>query len=129
MRAVDTNILVRLLMKDDPAQLARVTAMLSSATACAKPTVILETEWVLRSVYRLQPAQILLGLRSLLGLPELRIDMAEHVALALDWFERGMDFADALHLATAQNRTGIATFDRDFIKAAARLGLATVAEP
>jgi predicted nucleic acid-binding protein len=40
-----------------------------------------------------------------------------------------MDFADALHLATARNCDGIATFDRNFIKAATRLGLATVAEP
>jgi len=77
----------------------------------------------------MQPAQILLGLRSLLGLSELRVEMAEAVAVALDWFEQGMDFADALHLATARDCTGFATFDRDFIKAAARLGLATVAEP
>jgi predicted nucleic-acid-binding protein len=129
MRAIDTNVLVRLLMKDDPAQLARVTTMLRAATACAMPTVILETEWVLRSVYRLKPGEILFGLRGLLGLAELRIEMPEAVAQGLDWFEQGMDFADALHLATVRNRTGIATFDRDFIRTAARLGLTTVAEP
>ncbi len=40
-----------------------------------------------------------------------------------------MDFADALHLATARHCDGLATFDREFIKAATRIDLQTVAEP
>lgn len=129
MRAVDTNVLVRLLMRDHPEQLARVTAMLRAATVYATPTVLLETEWVLRRGYRLRTQEIVVGLRSLLGLPELRVERADAVALALEWCEAGMDFADALHLATAAGCDGFATFDRDFIKTASRLGVADVAEP
>ena len=55
--------------------------------------------------------------------------MREAIAKALDWFEQGMDFADALHLATAQDCTGMLTFDRDFIKTAARIGAGNVSEP
>jgi predicted nucleic-acid-binding protein len=129
MRAVDTNVLVRLLMRDEQAQFDRVTAMFSAGGLCAMPTVILETEWVLRRVYRLRRAEVALGLRGLLRLPGLSVEPADVVALALDWFEQGMDFADALHLASARHWEGFATFDRDLIKIAARVGAKDVAEP
>jgi len=118
MRAVDTNVLVRLLLQDDADQFARVMMLLNSGAACVTPTVILETEWVLRSVYRLPPLGILDALRSLLQIAELRVQSAVEVSRALDWFEQGMDFADALHLATAPDCDGFATFDRDFIRVA-----------
>jgi predicted nucleic-acid-binding protein len=129
MRAVDTNVLVRLLLQDHPGQFARTMTMLRNSTVCATPTVILETEWVLRSVYRLRSAEILEALRSLLQIAELHVESQGEISQALDWFEQGIDFADALHLATARHCDGLATFDRDFIKAAARIGLQTVAEP
>jgi predicted nucleic-acid-binding protein len=129
MRAVDTSIVVRLLMHDDTEQLERVTAMLRPGPVCVTSTVILETEWVLRRVYRLEDAVIALGLRGLFGLPGIRIDAEAAVGMALDWFEQGMDFADALHLASARHCDGFFTFDRDFIKAASRIGAGDVDEP
>ncbi len=103
--------------------------MLGAGRACATPTVLLETEWVLRRTYGLRPTEIVLGLRGLLGLSEFEFAAADSVALALDWYEQGMDFADALHLSSARYCAGLATFDRDFIRTAARIGAGRVAEP
>ncbi len=129
MRAADTNVIVRLLMRDEPQQFEQVMTMLQHESVYATPTVLLETEWVLRSAYRLSPRDIQQAFRHLLGLPEIHVEAAAAIARAVQWFEAGMDFADALHLATAEDRTGIATFDRDFIKIAARLNAGPVTEP
>ena len=68
-------------------------------------------------------------MRSLIGIDGVRIEQPAAVVQALDWLEQGMDFADALHLALASECDGFATFDRDFIKAAACIGARHVAEP
>jgi len=84
---------------------------------------------VLRSVYRLTPADIGAAIRKFIGLPTVSVEQLHRVLAALAWFERGMDFGDALHLSAAENCDGFATFDRAFIKTAARLGAGSVAEP
>jgi predicted nucleic acid-binding protein len=127
--AVDTNVIVRLLTTDHPAQLDRAVALFRSNGTWVPTTVVLEVEWVLRRGYRHRPIQIVAALRSLIGLPGVELENAAAVLQALAWLEHGMDFADALHLATASHCDGIATFDRDFIKAASRLGAGNVAEP
>lgn len=129
MRAADTNIVVRYLVADDSAQLERASRFLETGPCWLGVTVLLETEWVLRRGYKRTPQDIVAGFRLLYGLPMVTVERAHDVASALDWFERGMDFADALHLATAQDCTGMLTFDRAFIKTAARIGAGNVAEP
>ena len=129
MRAADTNIVVRYLVADDDAQFERASRFLENAPCWLGITVLLETEWVLRRAYRRTPTDIAAGLKLLYGLPMLTVERARDVASALDWFEQGMDFADALHLATTQDCDGMVTFDRDFIKTAARIGAGNVAEP
>jgi predicted nucleic-acid-binding protein len=129
MRAVDTNLIVRIFAKDDAEQTARAVAFIDAGDVWIPMSVILEAEWVLRSAYRAAPQKICRLLRSLLGLPGLHVENAEDVSQALDWFEQGMDFADALHLASARHCERLATFDRDFIRAAARIGAGNVAEP
>jgi predicted nucleic-acid-binding protein len=129
MRAVDTNVVVRLLAKDHPEQSARAFAVFGGGDTWVPVTVMLETEWVLRSAYRSEPRKIVALFRSMFGIPGVAVENAAAVTQALDWYEHGMDFADALHLATAQGCDGFATFDRDFIKTAARLGAGRVAEP
>ena len=129
MRAVDTNVIVRLLAKDHPEQYQRALALFEGGGVWIPLTVVLETEWVLRSGYRSAPERIAALLRSLMGLPGIEVENTDAVIQALDWFEQGMDFADALHLAAARHCDGIATFDRDFIRTAARLGIAGVRSP
>jgi len=90
---------------------------------------MLESEWVLRSVYGYPTASVCKALRAFAGLPRVSVEEPAALARALDLAEGGMDFADALHLLTAQECEAMATFDRPFIKAAHAAGFGTVREP
>jgi predicted nucleic acid-binding protein len=92
-------------------------------------TVQLETEWVLSSIYGYAAAQVAKGLRAFAGLPHVTVKEAGRAAQALDWMEAGMDFADALHLATAQGCDGFVSFDQRFARAANRLSPIKVRTP
>jgi len=121
MLAVDTNVVVRYLTGDDPEQFAQAVDIVEGNDIFVSLTVLLETEWVLRSVYRFVPVQIARVLRAFAGLPLVTVEKAHSVSLALQWTERGLDFADALHLAQAQNFGAFITFDRDLVQRAAGL--------
>jgi predicted nucleic-acid-binding protein len=110
--AVDTNILVRYLVEDDPAQTDRAEAVLRSGTVLVPTTVLLETAWVLRSSYRFDRAAIIEGITKLLGLPGVEAEDSAIAGQALDWYGQGLDFADALHLASSGRAEAFATFDR-----------------
>lgn len=98
MIAVDTNVVVRLLVNDDAAQARRARALFERERVFVSPTVLLEAQWVLRSAYGLASGQVLGHLRALLGLPGVTTDRPHAVADALDASENGLDFADALHM-------------------------------
>ena len=119
MRAVDTNIVVRYLTGDDPGQIARVRGAIDAGYVYVSNTVLLETEWVLRRAYGYGPDEIVRGLRYLAGHPRIRVENAHLLAEALEHAERGMDFADALHLGAAAQCEAMLTFDRHFIRMAA----------
>jgi predicted nucleic acid-binding protein len=57
----------------------------------------------------------------LFGLRNVRLSNAQLVAQAIDWHERGLDFADALHLALSQHHAVMKTFDEKFVKRAKKL--------
>ena len=118
MHGVDTNVIVRYLAGDDPAQAATAHAVIGRKPIFVPRTVLLEAESVLRNVYDLPSEQAIPALRALAGLPNVSIENPELAAKAMDWAEAGMDFADALHLAAAAECEGFLTFDRRF----ARLG-------
>lgn len=129
MLAVDTNVVVRFLTKDDPKQSARAGEIIHDNDIWIAKTVLLEAEWVLRSVYAYSPAWIESGLRRLSGLPQVEIEDEPDVARALEWFAAGMDFADALHLASSGPAEGFATFDRKLATQARRLAAIDVVMP
>lgn len=91
-------------------------------------TVMLEVERVLRSAYEYRPADVARAIRSFAGLPTVTVEDGDMVATALDLAERGMDFADALHLGKAAHCNGMASFDRKFVKAAQAAAYDTVRE-
>jgi predicted nucleic-acid-binding protein len=126
MLAVDTNVVVRYLTADDPAQFARAAEIVEGDDTFIGLTVLLETEWVLRSIYRYEPAQVVLALRSLAGMPRVMLESPETVATALNWTTDGMDFADALHLSAAGQCDSFVTFDRKLGNLARRLNTPTV---
>ena len=112
MIAVDTNVLVRLIAADDPGQLALARSLFEHESIFIPKTVLLETEWVLRSAYRVAPDVLAAAIRRLLGLSNVTLEGGATVGRALDWYDSGFDFADALHLASCGPATGFATFDR-----------------
>ena len=118
MRAVDTNIVVRYLTNDDPQQAATARTVVNGGDIFVSTTVLLETEWVLRSVYNRAPHEITNALRALAGVPGISVERPSLLAEALDLVDRGLDFADALHLGAATHCDSLLTFDLDFIKAA-----------
>lgn len=122
MLAVDTNLIVRYLTGDDPQQFARAEAIIEGREPVfLGVTVALETEWVLRSSYRYSRPRVLGALRAFVGLPNVTLENPTSMSKALDLAERGMDLADALHLAGAQSCDAFITFDRNLIATAASL--------
>ena len=121
MLAIDTNLIVRYLTADHPKQSKKVKALIDSEEVFICTTVLLETEWVLRSVYGFPSIDVAKALRNFAGLPSVTLEDSALAAKALDWTARGMDFADALHLAKAQACDAFVSFDRRFAKAAKEL--------
>ncbi len=122
MRAVDTNVLVRLLTDDDVAQTRIAKCAMAAGDVFITSTVLLETEWVLRGAYRYGRPELNDALCAVAGLPGVTFEAASEVAQALEWHENGMDFADAIHLALATRCDAFVTFDRKFAKRAKALG-------
>ena len=118
MIAVDTNILVRLLTKDDPGQAKRAAKIMESDDILIPKTVMLETEWVLRHAYGIDKDAIMKGFQKMMGLPNVRVEDQQTVFQAISWYESGLDFADALHLASSIKADKFVTFDDAFIKKA-----------
>ena len=118
IHAVDTTVLVRLLTADDEAQTRRAAALFKKEDIFIPKTVLLETEWVLRRLYGLKRDTVLNALRKVSGLSNVSIENPLQVTRALQWCENGMDFADALHLASCHAVEKFATFDVQLKKSA-----------
>ena len=121
MIALDTNILARLLLKDDEKQYRTAVSLLQKRQEyTAPPSVLLELVWVLE-VNDCTRDQIAKGLRVLFGLPNFKPMEFEAIACALRWYEAGMDFGDAVHLALCTTAAAFATFDKKLGKQAKKL--------
>jgi predicted nucleic-acid-binding protein len=84
MLAIDTNLMVRYLTADHPEQSARAKALIEGAEVFVCTTVMLETEWVLRSAYGFATDQIAPAIRAFAGLPQVSVEDPALIALALD---------------------------------------------
>ncbi len=119
MRAVDTNVLVRLLARDDAKQVARAEAFVA-AGAWVSHVVLVEATWVLDSVFERTPPQIASALGMLLQHNSLVVQDADVVAAALTHFRKrpALGFSDRLILEIARKagHLPLGTFDRDLSK-------------
>ena len=117
MRAIDTNIVIRLIVRDEPGQLA-IAENFMQMPYMLLPTVIMEVIWVLESRYRLAPKDVAERLAPLLGNRHAFIVSVGSVEWALAQYAQGADFADALHLALAAEvqATAFTTFDKGLSK-------------
>lgn len=119
MISVDTNVLVRLLANDDPQQSPRAARLFAAENVFVPKSVLLETEWVLRFSYKMNPSAIHLAFTKILATASVTVEDVASVGRAAAWYGGGMDFADALHLASSSTATKFVTFDRNLRAAAA----------
>jgi len=122
MIGVDTNVIVRLLVRDDAEQFRRAEILFRREDVFLSATVLLETEWVLRFTYGFSAERIAEAIRALVALPNAEVENREQVEAALAWHVGGLDFADALLLAKCGSMDGVATFDERFARRAKALG-------
>ncbi len=119
MRAVETNVLVRLLTRDDPGQVKAAEDFVS-AGAWVSHLVLAETVWVLAAVYELQAPQLAMAVDMLLSHKNLSIQDAEVVSEALKRYRTkpAVEFSDclALEIARKAGYLPLGTVDRDLAK-------------
>ena len=102
MIGLDTNVLVRYLVRDDEAQFARARRLIKrevggGETVLISLLVLLETEWVLRSRYGLRKPEILAALSALLDAVELEFEDEPSIEEAVfTWKDSAAEFADCL---------------------------------
>ena len=123
MTAVDTNVIVRLLTGDDPKQAAAAKTLFASTEIWIAKTVLLETGWVLRSLYGFEEGAIRDAFTKLLGLKNVQVEDEPSVAAALALTVHGIELADALHLSSKPAGAALVSFDRAFIRRANRAGI------
>lgn len=122
MRAVDTNVLVRLFVNDEPGQTAAARRIAADDLIFVPKTVVVEFEWVLRGVYGQPRAAIASAIEALLRTANVEVEDGATVVRAVGWLRRGMDFADALHLASSSHADAFLTFDVAMRRKASALG-------
>ena len=112
MRAVDTNILARLILQDEPHQ-ARLAEAIVREPVWVSNTVWIELGWVLGKRLRLDHATVADAMATLLMLDTVHVADRDGLAWAIERYRAGADWADAVHLVAAR---GVAdrfvTFDR-----------------
>lgn len=119
MRALDTNVLVRLIARDDPRQVAAAEVFVEKG-AWVSQLVLAETVWVLDSVYELPTEAIATAIDMLLNHRELTIQDADAVEAALRHYRKkpSLGFSDCLivELARKAGHLPLGTFDRELAK-------------
>jgi predicted nucleic-acid-binding protein len=120
MIGLDTNVVVRLLVNDDEDQVKKVRQVLDRRTSAEAPAfigtvVMVEAFWALDRLYHIPGQQIIEAFRELLSANNVTVERASELRQALDDFERGADFADALigERNRAMGAATTVTFDRD----------------
>lgn len=127
MRALDTNVLARFFVDDaDGAQAARQRPAAIAALAqrsYVSVTALLELEWVMRGFYELPARDVSRVLRALASIEHITLEDRDAALVAVDAVDKGLDFADALHLARSTRVSGFAAFDQRLARRAKALAL------
>jgi predicted nucleic-acid-binding protein len=127
MRALDTNVLARFFVDDaDDAQAARQRPAAFAALSersFVSVMVLPELEWVMHGFYGLPSRDISRLVRALASLEHITLEDRDAVLAAVDMFDQGLDFADALHLSRSSRASRFATFDQRLATRASGLAL------
>jgi predicted nucleic-acid-binding protein len=119
MRAVDTNVVVRLVVRDEATQVLAAEEFIAKG-AWVSHLVLAETVWVLDAVYDLSAGQIALAVDMLLNHRELAVQDPDVVTSALERFRKhpALGFSDCLivEIARKSGHVPLGTFDRELAK-------------
>ena len=129
MIAIDTNVLARFYVDDPSDPEAKRQRPLAAQCLRDTPhvfvsvTVVLELAWVLQAFYEFSVRDFCAVIAHLVGLPNVTVEHWESVIAACEHAKRGLDFADALHLARASGADALVTFDdKKFARRAQKIG-------
>jgi predicted nucleic-acid-binding protein len=121
MRAVDTNVIVRIVVRDDPEQV-RAAERFAAGGAWVSHVVLAEAAWVLDAVYQRTAQQIAAAIDMLLNHEDFTLQDSDVVAAALQEFKEcpALGFSDCfvLEIARKAGHLPLGTFDRNFAKLA-----------
>ena len=112
MKAVDTNVLVRWITRDDPDQSPVADRVMAKPTFVSL-TVLLELAWTLGGEpFRFGRQAIAIALRVILTTRTITVPQENAVAWAIDRFSTGADIADMLHIVASRGSDGFVTFEK-----------------
>ena len=124
MISLDTSILVRYVTRDH-ARLSPLALELITNNECfVSKAALMEMVFTLESVYRKGREDIATALRTIIGLTTITVESRGATGHAISWYAEGMDFGDAMILASSTGADKLASFDRDFQRLATRIGAA-----
>ena len=123
MISLDTNVVVRLIVGDDPRQARAAESLVAERQCRVAASVLMECEWVLRACYGLSVQTIAHSLRSLLDLENIEAADPLLVGRTLTAYEAGIDFADACHALQCAANEEFATFDKALARRAGKAGM------
>jgi len=129
MIAVDTDVIVRLIVADDEAQVTRALALADREEFFVSLTVLIETDWVLRSTYRFDRARVTNALLALTDLVSITFENDADVRWAIERYALGGEFADFIHIAAARPLGRFASFEEELARRAGDDAPATVVVP
>lgn len=119
MVALDTNILLRFILNDDPVQSPRARELVATNQVYVPLTVILEFAWALRRIYKYTRSEVTQAILAFVNIGGVTVEASDRVDFAIERAKTGVDFADALHLASSASTDWLATFDKQFVKSCA----------
>ncbi len=118
MRSVDTNIVLRYILNDDPAQ-AEIALQILSQPCFVGLGVLMEAAWVMRSIYGLPRPSIAGALETFVAIETVRVADETGVRWAIDRFrDHGADLADMLHIVASKGASSFASFEKHLAKQA-----------
>lgn len=126
MKAVDTNVVVRLITGDDSLQTPLAIALVETQPVFVSLSVVMETEGVLRSAYRWSRERIADALDALVRVENVWIEEVAWVIWSIQRMRDGADLADMIHLLAARQTQAFVTFDRALASVAGPDGPLTI---
>ena len=116
--AVDTNILARLLADVASEEGRYAEALLETSLIFVSKSVLMETEWILRTIMKIERTVVSEMMSALMELRNVECEDVQDVRRAIEAHFHGMDFADAIHVLGSAKADLFVTFDKKLVKRA-----------